>query len=396
MNVIQILLAIVVGGVILTIGATLIVGLLAGIAGIVLSGLCIALVIYLIKANWKPTSTGYYAFIRQVGAFVGKPGIAMDVWRLQQGNTCAINAQRMVLAICGIHKTEQELAQRQQAYGLHSEHGSTDIANLMSGYGLAVKRVSVESKESFVKQLFYTLREGRLAVATVNMALLNTPDPSFRTQRRAVPDHVILLTGLRNIGSGNYLVYYTDSGTADGVLKHVDFRVMQEAAGPKLVATPVLFDGDIRRWPFSPTSLDPIPVNAVPDGPTIAPCPQCDQPLRFRLTNEARVSCPRCKYRFNAIKDRSGGRNTTRASSDWEQAGRDWPARSSRKSAGSTRQKNSVHENKSNGKKGVTFVEVHATCRTCRHVFAESVAAGPATVPLKCPECGVWCEHSTR
>jgi hypothetical protein len=322
MIVIQVVFALALAGAVITIALTLIAGFLVGVVSLIMVVIAAALVGYLVKVNWKPVTMGYYTFIRQEGAFVGKPGIAMDVWRFQQGNTCAINAQRMVLAICGIQKNERELAQRQQAYGLHSAAGSTDIQHLMAGYGLAVRTINVASKSAFIKQLYYTLRQGRLAVATVNSSLINTPDPDFHSPSRVVTNHAILVTGLRNIGGKNYRVYYTDSGVPDGALKSLDARVMQEATGTAFIETPVLFEGQFRRWPYMPKNLDKVPVEALTEGPVTTPCPQCEKGLRFQLAHEARVVCPRCAYQFKAIKVQQNPRNATWDSAAWEKAGR--------------------------------------------------------------------------
>jgi hypothetical protein len=45
------------------------------------------------------------------------PDIIRQCWRTQFGPTCAINVQRIILEIFGINKTEEELSDRQRAFG---------------------------------------------------------------------------------------------------------------------------------------------------------------------------------------------------------------------------------------------------------------------------------------
>ena len=99
---------------------------------------------------------------KRKGGWAGTPDIALDRWNWQNGPTCAINAQRVILSLFGVDKSEVELAGRQQAYGRYSKKkGTSDVSFVLEGYGLKVRRKSKKSRWLF-SEMWSGLRSGRL------------------------------------------------------------------------------------------------------------------------------------------------------------------------------------------------------------------------------------------
>lgn len=258
---------------------------------------------YMVKMHWRAALTGFWRFKIQRDTFIGEPEIALQHWRKQIGPTCAINAQRMILAMFGIRKNESQLKDRHAAYGLyHYGRGSTDLKNLMEGYGLKVRSVQFDPKYGMAEQLYYTLHSGRLAVASVNATLLNNPDPEFISSRRAVENHAIILTGLHHLHGDQYRVYYADSGVQRGAMKSVDIRVMQEAMGSRYIETPPVFKAKVKTLSSSEAPAYRIKGKGKGSEEFSIVCPECHGPLKFRLQRKVNVTCPRCHHQFSMEK----------------------------------------------------------------------------------------------
>ena len=171
--------------------------------------------------------TQYILFILKNKEITGAPLIAEEHWKLQEGPTCAIEAQRIILAVFGVTKETSDLSARQQAYGKFKKNvGSTSIKLLLDGYGISTQQMSEEEKSSNFT-IWKHLHQGRLILATTNSYLLNNTD-EFTPPNRPIHDHTIIITSLISTPKGT-LAIYTDTGSFDGSLKAVYLKHLKES-----------------------------------------------------------------------------------------------------------------------------------------------------------------------
>lgn len=257
MQIIYVVVAAILG----VIGISIVVSLGAALVAIVVAVLLAAFAVFIIvyvglflydngPAMWKFVRTTavkankMYLWVllklhsQKKGKTIGNPEVAARHWKFQRGNTCAINAQRIVLAIHGVFRSESQLVARQSSYGRHTANGSSDISMLLEGYGLKSRMVNFASRRDLPLRLFSTFRKGRVAIVPVNSSLINQPDPAFDSPIGARVDHVVIATAMEPLGNGHYKVYYTDTGVADGRLKAVDERVLVGAGENRFVEGP--------------------------------------------------------------------------------------------------------------------------------------------------------------
>lgn len=218
----------------------------------------VIVLIHIIVRHGRPLINGYYWLLWIPGSTIGYPEIAAKHWRYQTGSTCAVNAQRVILSLCGVECSENELVKRLTAYGKHSRMGSSDVKLLMEGYGLDVREIHYKKKASFTRCLYDTLNDGRLAIILVNSSLLNLADVRFNTEAKVVPDHAIIVTALRTIKKGHVEAYYTDSGSSDGRVKTVNVKVLCEITYQTIIQSPRLFSPRKQRFGKKGSGLPPL------------------------------------------------------------------------------------------------------------------------------------------
>ena len=267
------------------------------IAGLVLAvfilPVFLALYVFIVLCYLAYKSPFYY-FLKSNRAQVGDIFTCDKHWKWQEGGTCAIEAQRIVLKMSGVDRSVSDLASRQAAFGeFHPGKGSTSVKLLLEGYGVKVKsfkneqfkwhEITAKLVRGDLRYRFWKkLKSGSLILATVNSYILNTPD-GFDLKSRPVHDHVIIVMGLVSI-RGSLYVFYTDTGCFDGSVKSIAFgNFLRASAGSNYVEVPKV----VPKNNF----------NIVESKYTVA-CPRCRSLLKVPFGKKGHATCKKCSVKF--------------------------------------------------------------------------------------------------
>lgn len=227
-----------------------------------------------------------FLFFTKRHSSAGERTRASRFWDFQKGPTCAINAQRIVLAMFGIVRSESELMQRQGAFGkFNVVDGSSSEKLLLEGYGLDVKDVVVGSSADLIFRVWDSLRRGRIVLLRVNAFQLNNFDEMFRSAETPLVDHLIIITEVESSGGGNLILYYTDTGVFDGSIKRAPAEAIVSASGLRFVETPRLRKMEANARQGSTLKKD-------------IRCIGCGARIRVPLGIKGFARCPRCKTKF--------------------------------------------------------------------------------------------------
>ena len=171
----------------------------------------------------------------------GDPEIARPYWNVQSGRTCAINVQRIILDMFGIHKDGNDLSGRQKAFGKYEESsGSDSVTFLLDGYGIKTKKrlLNEHSVKRCLFELWKLLRKGKVIISTVNTHQLNIPDSSFVPNEIPRGDHTVLITAMEKDNNGDMNVWYTDTGNEIGIQRKISGRDFIFASNRVFYETP--------------------------------------------------------------------------------------------------------------------------------------------------------------
>lgn len=215
------------------------------------------------------------------GSIVGMPFAAEEAWRYQKGNTCAIEAQRVILSLLGISKENSDLSARQKAYGGYDEkQGASSIKLLLDGYGIKTEPIDKPHKD-FNFKIWHKLSQGRLILATTNSHLLNNTEDFF-APKIPIHDHVIIITALIKTPQGT-LATYTDPGVFDGSLKAINIKHLKESThSGTFLATPII--------PNRTTST----IESILSRKKKICCPRCRLYMRVPFGKIGTAKCEQC------------------------------------------------------------------------------------------------------
>lgn len=249
---------------------------------------------FIVTALYKYIPVMYFYFNITGGKVIGIPNTVSEHWMPQDGPTCAIAAQRIVLKIFNIKKSLKDLSERQAAYGHYKKDlGSNSLSFLLKGYGIETEEVSIQEK-LFEYILWKNLRKNRPLIVAVNSYVLNNPDEFKIDYKEATPDHAIIISGIQE-RNREFIIYYSDTGMIDGSLKTIKSKALLQSISKKtysMIATSTVPDKYIN-------TLDKITNSSKKmDEKTIINCPSCNHKLRVPKKNII-VTCVNCKNKFN-------------------------------------------------------------------------------------------------
>jgi hypothetical protein len=181
-----------------------------------------------------------FLFKAASGREIGLKQKVNRIWQHQEGKTCAINAQRIVLSVFGIERNEDELWRRQQSFGLFDpREGARSISFLLKGYGIRCTEREILRPGEFSYAVYRSLSRGRLILLRVNSYLLNNPDSTFDGPIDPDCNHVIAVTRIRSKGIGNQPeVVYIDTGHPDGDQRVAPLEEIRKASNSTITETP--------------------------------------------------------------------------------------------------------------------------------------------------------------
>jgi hypothetical protein len=256
--------------------------------GYTIAGVITTALITIIKTVILLIERLIYLIYFKIHSKVGKKSnLVAHFWEYQSGSTCAINTQRIILRLFDMNKSESELALRQASYGMYDEKkGACNNSLLLEGYGLKCKEVETNKKSDFLFKLFRSLFQNKICIINVNAYLLNNRENFYVNNTNPIYDHSILITSLERKRIGEFDVIYTDTGTFDGSMKRIDFKIFYQCSEKKFIESPRI----VIRGPID---------NDSGEVKKIICCPNCSQKLRIPFDKKLNITCKKCHVMFS-------------------------------------------------------------------------------------------------
>lgn len=228
----------------------------------------------------------YLLFIAGKNKVIGHPFSTQKHWRYQEGPTCAIEAQRILLALFGIEKEISDLASRQEAYGkFDSTKGATSVKLLLEGYGVNVESIPEQNKSLSFK-IWKALYQGRYILATTNSYLINNTD-NFSPSSRPIQNHAIIITSLISRPK-EILATYTDTGVFDGSIKVITLKHLSESIRAGVIMqTPKIFKRNIKK------------ISELTEHKKTISCPNCRSYMLVPFGKPGAAKCNKCSIKIN-------------------------------------------------------------------------------------------------